>query len=183
LRERELSSEILIAIRNVGQLIRISNKQFGQTGMQDLGETMAFVSGELYAAVRDNESNLVCNNPGEGILSNPDILTRNAADSNARSTWAVESFNDIRIGSSYGIVDLVAMRSTTWTYSRAQRSAIATFVLNQNDPNELGGLSEYFRRSCRNQQESSSGNSQFRWIQRSGSWLGRAAVWKSNTVW
>ena len=112
--------------------------------LRDFSEFMGFVPAELAKEVIDAETDFVCNNTdtsygqSKGLLHTDDVLTRNALLSDTPIDAVVASYNDIRTGSSFGTADLVAMHPSTWLALRTVRSSTGLYVLDQNEPGNLG---------------------------------------------
>lgn len=112
--------------------------------LTDFSEFMSFVPHELAKAVVDSETNFIVNNTdttygqSKGLLHTSDVLTRDATQSDTPIDAVVAAYNDIRVGSSYGTADIVAMHPSTWLALRTVRSSTGLYVLDQNEPNNLG---------------------------------------------
>jgi hypothetical protein len=81
-----------------------------------------------------------------GLLHQPDTLLRTytPADGYTQIDSIVQALNDLRVGSAFAIADLVVLHTTTWDEICRIKNSLGSFVLNQNDPNELGGLDNIF---------------------------------------
>jgi hypothetical protein len=116
--------------------------------MQDFPAFVSWVPQELQHALFDSETNQVVNGNGTspnmlGLLNTPGVLTRSVgSDTNIDSIR--KSFNDIRVGSSYGNANLVCMNPTTWASISLAKATTGAYLLNPDDPNAIGDLHSIF---------------------------------------
>ena len=118
---------------------------FSRELLDDFSSFMAFVPSEITRAVIDAETNFVVNDGTQGILAQPNIITRNAAAGPwpagpANNIDAIlAGANDIRVGTSFAKADLVLMHPTTWLDIRTLRGTTGMYVLRQNEPSDVLG--------------------------------------------
>jgi HK97 family phage major capsid protein len=124
---------------------------FSREILDDFPSFMDFVPNELQRAVVDAETGQVINGNGTapnmtGILHTSGVLTSTftTGASDTEIDAIVESFNAIRVGSSFGQADLVAMHPTTWDKIRRTKNTLGDYILQQNDPNAIGGFANIF---------------------------------------
>ncbi len=109
---------------------------FSRFLLDDFQDFYSFVPREMYRAVIDSETDSIINGNGTapnmlGILATSGTLTR-AIGTDTPINALVKGFNDIRVGSSYGTADLVAMHPDTWTYVKTQTDSQGRYLLNIN---------------------------------------------------
>jgi hypothetical protein len=116
--------------------------------IMDFPTFVQFVPAELTHAIFDAETNQVVNGNGSspnmlGLLNTPGVLTRSVgSDTNIDAIR--KSFNDIRVGSSYGNANLVCMNPTTWASLSLAKATTGAYLLNPDDPNAIGDLHSIF---------------------------------------
>jgi HK97 family phage major capsid protein len=77
-----------------------------------------------------------------GFVSTSGVLTRayNSSTDQSGIDTLLRAFNDVRVGSSFGEVDVVAMHPTTWNYLRRTKTTTNAYVLGIMDPEAIGQL-------------------------------------------
>jgi HK97 family phage major capsid protein len=80
-------------------------------------------------------------------LNSSGILTRAASTTGTDTAIddVLNSANDIRVGSSYANADLVILNPSDWLSIRRIKSSQGLYVLDQNDPGQLGGIDHLFQ--------------------------------------
>jgi hypothetical protein len=121
---------------------------FSLEALQDFSHFMQIVPQELFAAVTDAETDQIVNGNGtapnmQGLIGTSGVLTR-AVGSDTNVDALRKAFNDIRVGSSFGHADLVAMHPTTWAAVSLSKATTGAYLLNPNDPNAIGDLDNIF---------------------------------------
>jgi HK97 family phage major capsid protein len=116
--------------------------------LQDFQHFMQFIPAEMYAAVIDAETDQIINGDGSaphmlGLLNQSGTLTR-AVGSDTPIDALRKAFNDIRVGSSFGKANLVAMNPTTWAALQLEKATNGLYLLNPTDPNAIGDLDNIF---------------------------------------
>jgi len=101
--------------------------------LDDFDYFQQFVPQELQRAVINAETAEIVSGSGTsphltGILNTSGILTR-AVGIDTPLDAIQQAFNDIRVGSSFGTVDLVAMHPTTWSFLRRQKDNYGRYLL------------------------------------------------------
>lgn len=56
----------------------------------------------------------------------------------------LEAVNDIRVGGAYADADLVLLHPTDWLTMRKLKTSFNSYVLDPNDPSQLGGIDNLF---------------------------------------
>ena len=116
--------------------------------LDDYADFSRFVPAELTRALLDAESDQILNGNGTapnmtGILNTSGLLTR-AIGSDTKLDAIRKGINDIRIGSSFGVADLIVLHPTTWAALQLEKSTQGVYLLNPNDPNAIGDLDNVF---------------------------------------
>lgn len=75
------------------------------------------------------------------------ILTRAASTTGTDTAIddVLNAANDIRLGSSYASADLAILNSSDWLGIRRIKSSQGLYVLDRNDPGQLGGIDHLFQ--------------------------------------
>lgn len=146
-------------IVDVGMVIEPFTATFARIGglatfsrelLDDFSSFMAFVPNELARSVIDAETNFLINNQdvsngwSPGLFYTEGVLTRNASASDTPIDGLVQAISDVRSGSSFGIVNLIAVHPDTWMGLRTQKATTGLYILDQNTPNNLGQSFENF---------------------------------------
>lgn len=120
---------------------------FSRQLADDFPTWMTFVPQALTNALIDTETDQIVNGTGNGellgLLNTPGILERSKG-SDSRIDAIVKAMNDIRVGQAYANANLVLMHPTTWTAIKTQKDLQDRYVLNLNQPNELGSVDNLF---------------------------------------
>ena len=116
--------------------------------LDDYADFSRFVPSELALALLDAETDQILNGNGtapnmSGILATSGLLTR-AIGSDTKLDAIRKGINDIRIGSSFGVADLIVLHPTTWAALQLEKSSQGVYLLNPNDPNAIGDLDNVF---------------------------------------
>jgi HK97 family phage major capsid protein len=109
----------------------------------DFDVFMKFVPNELFRAIVDAETNYFVNNGTAGLLNASGVLTRSVG-SDTNIDAIAKAANDIRVGSAFGLADLVAMHPTTWDAVRLSKSTTGQYLLDPNDPASIGDINHVF---------------------------------------
>lgn len=122
--------------------------QFSRQLLDDFSDFSGFVPSELTRAVIDAETDQIVNGDGTspqllGLLHTSGVLTRSVG-SDTDIDAIVSSFNDIRVGSSYGTADLVVMHPSTWNSIRLEKDSQNRYLLAQDTPNAIGSVHDIF---------------------------------------
>jgi HK97 family phage major capsid protein len=121
---------------------------FSMEALQDFDHFLQIVPQELYAAVIDAETAQVATGNGTapnmtGLINTSGVLTR-AVGSDTNVDALRKAANDIRVGSSFGRANLVAMNPVTWAAVSLAKATTGAYLLNPNDPNAIGDLDNIF---------------------------------------
>jgi HK97 family phage major capsid protein len=118
--------------------------------LMDFSYFQSFVSRELQRAVINSETDelvLGTGAPGmTGFVATAGVLTRSynsVTDASGLDTL-IQATTDIRVGAAFGEADLIAIHPKTWDFLRRTKSTQGSFVLNINNPNEIGALDNLF---------------------------------------
>lgn len=116
--------------------------------ISDFSHFMQFVPGEMFRALRDAITNQVANGNGtppnmQGLIGSSGVLTRSLG-SDTPVDCLRKSFNDLRVGSSFANASIAAMHPTTWADIQLQKATNGLYLLNPNDPNSIGSLTDIF---------------------------------------
>ena len=116
--------------------------------LDDYADFARFVPTELTRALLDAETDQILNGNGTapnmtGILNTSGLLTR-AIGSDTRLDAIRKGINDIRVGSSFGVADLIVLHPSTWAQLQLEKSSQGVYLLNPNDPNAIGDLDNVF---------------------------------------
>jgi hypothetical protein len=112
---------------------------------EDFQHFMQFVPNEIYRAIIDAETNAFVNSVSNpvGLLNVSGTLTRAVgADTNIDAIR--KAMNDIRVSSSFGKADLIAMHPTTWDTVSLSKATTGSYLLNPDDPSAVGNLTSIF---------------------------------------
>lgn len=82
-----------------------------------------------------------------GLLNQSGILTRAFATGTGDTEidTILEAATDIRVGAAYANADLLIVNPQDWLSLKRIKTTFDSYVLNQNDPGELGGIDHLFQ--------------------------------------
>jgi HK97 family phage major capsid protein len=110
---------------------------------QDFAVFMKFVPSELFRAIVDAETDYFVNNGSNGLLNVSGVLTRSVG-SDTNIDALAKAANDIRVGSAFGLADLVAMHPTSWDAVRLSKATTGSYLLCPGDPANITGVNRVF---------------------------------------
>ncbi|HWS92501.1 MAG TPA: phage major capsid protein [Mycobacterium sp.] len=108
-----------------------------------------FIAQELYKSVVNEENNQILAGSGTapnqlGLLNQTGTLTRTLATPDTQIDTLVKAANDIRVGGAFADADLIILHPTDWLTIRTLKTTYGSYVLDVNDPNQLGGIDNLF---------------------------------------
>jgi HK97 family phage major capsid protein len=121
---------------------------FSREVLSDFSEFLGFVPSEMTRAVIDKETDQIVNGDGTGanmtgILHTSGVLTRSVGTDTPIDAL-VKSCNDIRVGSSFGTANLIALHPSDWTDIKTSKNAQGSYLLTLNTPNDIGNIGDLF---------------------------------------
>lgn len=119
---------------------------------EDFGTVSSFLPSEITNQVIQGENYQIISGDGTapdqaGLLSQSGILTRAASTTGTDTAIddVLNAANDIRVSSSYANANLVVLNPSDWLSIRRIKSSQGLYVLDQNDPGQLGGIDHLFQ--------------------------------------
>jgi HK97 family phage major capsid protein len=119
---------------------------------EDFDTVSSFIPAEISSQVIQGENFQILSGSGTapdqtGLLNQSGILTRAASTSGTDTAIddVLSAANDIRVGSTYANADLVVLNPSDWLSIRRIKSSQGLYVLDQNDPGQLGGIDHLFQ--------------------------------------
>ena len=137
-----------LTVRNVTPTKIAALATVSMEALQDFADFSRLVPVELARALTDSETDQILNGNGTapnmtGILATSGLLTR-AIGSDTRLDAIRKGINDIRVGSSFGVADLIVLHPSTWAQLQLEKSSQGVYLLNPNDPNAIGDIDNVF---------------------------------------
>ena len=137
-----------LTVKNVTPTKIAALASVSMEALDDYADFSRFVPAELTRALLDCETDQILNGNGvapsmSGILATSGLLTR-ALGSDTKLDAIRKAINDIRIGSAFGVADLIVLHPTTWAALQLEKSSQGVYLLNPSDPNALGDLDNVF---------------------------------------
>lgn len=142
----ELSMQL--TVKNVVPTKIAALASVSMEALDDYADFSRFVPQELTRALLDAETDQILNGNGTapnltGILNTSGLLTR-AIGSDTRLDAIRKGINDIRVGSAFGVADLIVLHPSTWAQLQLEKSSQGVYLLNPNDPNAIGDVDNVF---------------------------------------
>ena len=123
-------------------------QSFSREVLSDFSEFLNFVPSEMTKAIIDKETDQIVNGDGTGvnmtgILHTSGVLTRTVG-TDTKIDALVKSCNDIRVGSSFGTANLIALNPNDWTNIKTSKNTQGSYLLTLNTPNDIGSIGDLF---------------------------------------
>jgi HK97 family phage major capsid protein len=144
----QLSTETAVPIK-IAALASASTE-----ALNDFDYFRQFVPLELSRAVTNKETQQLVLGTGAsggypgmtGFVNTSGVLTRayNGSTDVSGLDTLIQACNDIRVGSSFGKADLIALHPSTWDYLKRTKTTTDAFVLAMTDPTSIGSLDNLF---------------------------------------
>lgn len=118
----------------------------------DFTSVAEFLPAEISRQVVQGENYQILSGSGTapdqtGLLNVSGIQTRafTTGGSDTEIDTILEAANDVRTGTAFADADLVILNPSDWLSLKRIKTSFNSYVLNQNDPGELGGIDHLFQ--------------------------------------